>query len=64
VAKGLQEENSIMAWASCEIDLAFDPSSFFSNTLPLRERERWKIRWFFLISFINCQSSPADKSLP
>jgi hypothetical protein len=47
VTKGLQEENSIMAlaWASCEIDLAFDPFLLFflPNSLLLggeRETER------------------------
>lgn len=41
VTKGLQEENSIMAlaWASCEIDLAFDPFLLFFS------HQRFAARW-------------------
>lgn len=38
--KGVREENSIMAWASCEIDLAFDPFLLFLQCFAAQWRER------------------------
>jgi hypothetical protein len=39
----------MMAWASCEIDLAFDASSFFPQRFAAQWRKRWKTRLFLLI---------------